>query len=594
MFHLKKKATGNLAGAHSASGLGRREFLMRMGALGAGAAATGFVLNGVAGCSGGGIAGWPISREVYTTAQQQILPVALTSETPPIDPADVALYDQYGYSAWSAGPGLPQEKRTELAPGYEGAPNVARLLSFFSITDKESPAQAIYLGWSAKYGPSSAGLSSAYSATSLSTPQVLDAAVQTINALHRRTAFDFGICLGDAVNNNQFNELRWFIDVLDGKVITPSSGAHAGADTIDYQKPFKAAGLDKTIPWYQVIGNHDQFWLGSAFENAKTKQAHVGSTIFNMKPDPDPGSVNLTGAYMGVVDGSTPLGNIIGAGPQEDFSAPPSVITDPNRRSLATTDSSSRSWMREFLDTSSAPVGHGFTQANVDADFACYSFEPKSTVPLKVIVLDDTCKGEGQRNYALGGMDQARIDWLQSELQKGQDEDKLMIVAAHIPIKPQLSFTDTTPFPFFRASPFTDDALLTLLHGYPNLILWIAGHRHVNTVTAQPDPGGDPTRSFWEVETSSLRDFPQQFRTFDIRRNGDNTISIVITNVDTAVAAGTPAAKARGYAIGDTRVFGATPATIADTTSRAYNAELVKQLSPGMQAKLASSGSPLE
>jgi hypothetical protein len=70
--------------------------------------------------------------------------------------------------------------------------------------------------------------------------------------------------------------------------------------------------------------------------------------------------------------------------------------------------------------------------------------------------------------------------------------------------------------------------------------------------------------------------------------------AIVIINVDTAVAAGTPAAKARGYAIGDARVFGATPATIADTSSRAYNAELVKELTRDMQAKLASFGTPLE
>ncbi len=601
MSHQEKEARRDLVKAYFESTLGRREFLRRMGALGAGAAATSFVLNGVAGCSGSGIAEWPISREVFTTAQQQILPVGLTSETPPINPADVSLYEQYGYSAWRAGPGLPHVKRTELAPGYDGAPNVARLLSFFSITDihitdKESPAQPIYVGWSALYGPSSAGLSAAYSATLLSTTQVLDAAVQTINALHRQAPFDFGISLGDVTNNTQYNELRWFIDILDGRVITPSSGAHAGADTIDYQRPFKAVGLDKAIPWYQVIGNHDQFWMGSAFENSKTLQAHVGSTILNMRSDPDPssGAVNLTGAYMGVVDGSTPFGNVIGAGPQEDFPVPPSVVADANRRSLATSDSSSRNWMREFFKTSSAPVGHGFTQANLDNDFACYCFEPKSNVPLKVIVLDDTCKGEGQRSYALGGLDQPRIDWLKSELQKGQDEDKLTIIAAHIPVKPQLSFTDTRPFPFFRAPAFTDDSLLDVLHGYPNLILWISGHRHVNTVTAQADPGGDPARSFWEVETASLRDFPQQFRTFDIRRNGDNTISIVITNVDTAVTAGSPAAKSRGYAIGDARVFGATPAIIADTASRAYNAELVKQLSPAMQAKLANSGSPIE
>ena len=111
------------------------------------------------------------------------------------------------------------------------------------------------------------GNSSAYSAIILYTTQVLDAAVQTINALHKKAPFDFGIALGDAANNTQYNELRWYIDVLDGKMITPSSGAHQGADTIDYQKPYQAAGLDKSIPWYQAIGNHDQFWMGSSHVN---------------------------------------------------------------------------------------------------------------------------------------------------------------------------------------------------------------------------------------------------------------------------------------------------------------------------------------
>ena len=136
--------------------------------------------------------------------------------------------------------------------------------------------------------------------------------------------------------------------------------------------------------------------------------------------------------------------------------------------------------------------------------------------------------------------------------------------------------------------------MLAKLHDYPNLVLWIAGHRHQNTVTAQPfnaaDGKAQPERSFWEVETASLRDFPQQLRTFELRLNQDGTLSILITNVDPAVAEGSPAARSRAYAVGAARIYGATPATLADTRSRAYNAELVKQLSPAMQAKLANCG----
>ncbi|MGO8691995.1 MAG: TIGR03768 family metallophosphoesterase [Thermoguttaceae bacterium] len=573
---------------------------------------------------GGGLLGttqatqWPIAKNVLTTAQQQILPIALSADTPKVNPAQVPLYEKYGYSAWQAGPGTsysrdpgrrePYDKRSELAPGHAGAAHAARLLTFFAIsdihiTDKESPAQPIYPGWSAAFGPTSRRLDAgSYSPIILSTTQVLDAAVQTINTLHEKSPFDFGISLGDDINNTQYNELRWFIDVLDGKVITPSSGAHAGAGTIDYQKPYKAAGLDKTIPWFQVIGNHDQCWSGIGYENAKLRQAHVGSTILNINPNilTDRNFINETGAYMGVVDGSTPYGTVIGAGPEKNFPVPPTVVADPNRRSLVSSDSTSRNWMREFFTTTSNPVGHGFTQANLDNDFACYSFEPKADLPIKVIVLDDTNKRNDALGsplyYGTGGLDQARLDWLKNELQKGQDEGKLMIIAAHIPIKPQAGLTDSTPIHIFYNKP-AEDELLATLHSYPNLILWIAGHRHVNTVTAQPYNASDlndhPERSFWEVETASLRDFPQQLRTFEIRRNRDNTISILTTDVDPAVTVGSPAAKSRGYAIGVARIFAATPAVLADTTSHAYNAELVKQLSPEMQATIAHYGSPI-
>ena len=62
----------------------------------------------------------------------------------------------------------------------------------------------------------------------------------------------------------------------------PSSGAHLGAGEIDYQKPYQAAGLDRSIPWYQAIGNHDQFWMGSAEVTAQLRKTYVGSHILTI------------------------------------------------------------------------------------------------------------------------------------------------------------------------------------------------------------------------------------------------------------------------------------------------------------------------
>ena len=404
-------------------------------------------------------------------------------------------------------------------------------------------------------------------------------------------------------------------------------GAHRGADSIDYQKPYRAAGLDKSIPWYQTIGNHDQYWCGTLRVDDYARRVLVGNTVIDMA------LVGATafpsfeghGYYMGVIDGTTEYGTLTGYGNDTNM-APPVIAADVHRHALATAKSSSLNWMKEFFKTTSQPKGHGFTKANLDTDFASYSFEPRANLPLKVIVLDDTCKENpyaAQSSYARACLDQTRYEWLVNELNQGQADGKLMIIAAHIPVGPQSNVPDNpagTPadnqkiLPLFLSTvhlgqappnepltPYnvvTDEMLLETLHNYPNLILWIAGHRHINTVTPQPAPAPKgPECGFWEVETSSLRDFPQQFRTFKIVRNSNNTISIFVTDVDPAVQddpaaqPGSPAAKSRGYAIGANRIAAGDPVAFTDNHSHVYNAELVKPLSTEMQAIIANYGS---
>src|ERR1035437_4138637 len=504
--------------------------------------------------------GYPISSEVYTTRLRTIVPDPVTNAT--IYPWEPSKFKENGYGLWHYGPGIDYTNDPSIMQaGYDvsSVKNVASLLSFFTMSDmhvydKESPSQPFYaLGAFNSYESSN---TPAITYTMLYTTHILDAALQTVNALHKQKPFDCGLFLGDAANNSQYNELRSYLDVIDGKFIRPSSGAHAGEEKIAYQKPYRAAGLDKAISWYQAKGSHDNFWFGSELVNNYLRKNYIGEDLLRLGLDildPPYSGFDERTYYMGTVNGSTPYGDIIGAGAVSNTTAI-KVVADPNRHSL-----NMKEWMAEFFDTSSKPTGHGFTRTSIQRDFACYSFEPKSNMPIKVIVLDDTQSENKATRHGNGNgsLDKTRYDWLKRELNQGQSEGKLMIIAAHVPIgvepfssgklgswgpESYIQDTDTGPIA-------TKRTLVATLHKYPNLILWLEGHMHYNLVTPFPSPDTNhPERGFWEVQTPSLRDFPQQFRTFEIVRNSDNTISIIITDVDPAVRDGSPAAMSRFYA----------------------------------------------
>lgn len=528
---------------------------------------------------------YPIDTPAVTTRERMLsFPLTLTPGLEKNELQHVSRYVEFGYGEWSFGSGLPVVERLDLMPaGYLRPANSdkTRLLRFFSfadvhITDKEAPNQLILFQ---QTDPVSFRNTSIYSPVMPYTTQVLDAAVQTVNDLHRRDPFDFGITLGDACNDPMYNATRWFIDVMDGKVITPSSGAHVGADSIDYQMPFQAAGLDSDIPWYMVLGNHDHFFIGSfpldAEPSLGLRESYTADTVWaagspirmedfssfppvfdyrNLRADPL--------YYPGVLDGTTANGDIIHAGSIDDPAfggQAPRVAPDPDRRPLLSSE-----WMDEFFNTTSLPVGHGFnlidrdTGNPEDANFACYSFVPKADIPLKVIILDVTqSSDDGSFDiHGHGYLDKRRLDWLKAELASGQANNQLMIIAAHIPIGVSAigshmewwAGDENTKPGYENAVDLVE--LLNILQGAPNLLMWLAGHRHFNIVKAFPSlDASRPEQGFWQVETSSLRDFPQQFRSYDVYLNSDYTVSIEALNVDVAVAEGTPAAQSRKFAI---------------------------------------------
>jgi metallophosphoesterase (TIGR03768 family) len=533
---------------------------------------------------------YPIDSKVVTTIERTIQRIAVPV-WPAILPSEVSKFQQYGYGNWAYGDGLSYQKRLDLMPPdyyTKEVTNSAILLNFFALTDihltdKESPGEAVV------FGLPPFNIISAYSPIMPYTTHVLDAAIQTVNALHEKKPFDFGISLGDDANNTQYNEVRWFIDIMDGKRINPDSGVKD--DPIpgphnDYQDEYQAAGLNKSIPWYQTLGNHDHFWIGTNPVNDYIRHTLVSDSILKMGNIFAPGGFHQRDYYVGVLDGRTINGDVTGAGPVKGTKEI-TVPSDPHRRSLRREE-----WMTEFFNSTSKPSGHGFNKEDAERGFACYSFEPKPDIPIKVIVLDDTQKDTDPdvHGYGHGSLDQERYEWLVSELDKGQAEGKLMIIACHIPfgVEEPGSFIG-----WWSEAYVTESALIAKLNTYPNFLAWIAGHRHVNKVTAfkSPDPK-HPELGFWEIESSSLREFPEQFRTFEIVRNSDNTLSIFTTNIDPAVKEGSMAATSRSYAIAIQQILDQQK-PILPTGSLSYNAELVKQLTPEMQVKIRNSGIPM-
>jgi len=522
----------------------------------------------------------------YTTVDRTIVPRAVPNgNTVAID--DPANFAKNGFGLWDYGPGIPYTKRTDLMlENYDvsSAVKAANLLRFFiltdvHITDKESPAQAIFF----KDEPSLGGNAvSVYAPVMLYSTHVLNAAVQTINKLHKDEAIDFGLTLGDVSNSAQYNELRWFIDIMDGKTINPDSGGDddpISGPNNDYQDSFDAEGLNSDIPWYAAIGNHDHFWLGSKTIDDQLAATMVGSNILrtgNIITDAD--AMHMDTYSTGVLDGSTLYGTIIGSGIAAEMGEIPTVQADPNRKPITTADI-----IKEYSNSSTLPAGHGFKSANVSN--GCYSFEPKGGLPFKVIVLDNTMDNTDPVPpggiYGFGILNNERYQWLIEQLQAGQNENKLMIIAAHVPIgvAPGTSVGWLPSLPNYTS----ELSLIHKLQDFPNLILWVSGHRHLNQITAFPSTDSKkPENGFWEVETKSLREFPQQFRTIDIVRNNDNTLSIFATNVDPDVTPGSFADISRSYGIASIQIYGLIPPA-PSTGPSIVNAELIVPLSPTMQ-----------
>ncbi len=430
--------------------------------------------------------------------------------------------------------GEPYTVRTELVQAQSDRKNrrlslvLFHHLSGLGIIDEESPLRSEWL--EACDSTVHAGAFRPQESLSL---QVAEALIAQANVVDRSPVtgapVGFAIHTGSAADNAQFNELRWFLDLMDGVPVDPESGAvgYQGVQTESpaeaygdllalAQEAFIPAGLD--YPWYAVAGNHDVLSQGNFPITDRADQVATGAQkIFALGP--------------AAVAQACASGSIFGPGPSAELLNDPEttirgVGADKNRRLLSRSE-----WVREHLKTERepGPLGHGFTLEMADAGRPYYAFEESGVV---FIVLDSA----NPTGFPSGSLDRAQYEWLEEQLTAQssiytadngefvttENADRLMVIVSHHP-----SAVMTNPYPGTDGSPrVLGEEVEALVGRYPNVVLWLAGHTGRNSISAKPSAAGG---GYWEVTTADALDFPMQGRLVEIVDNRDGTLSIFTT-----------------------------------------------------------------
>ncbi|MHA4813901.1 TIGR03767 family metallophosphoesterase [Streptomyces aculeolatus] len=453
-----------------------------------------------------------------------------------------------GYRQLAEGAGWPRVVRAELgAPGARREDTRTALAAFVQLTDLhivdvQTPLRSEYFrehggdGWRPQ--------------EALSVPGAV-ALIERVNSLTggpaTGLALGCAVTTGDNTDNNNGLELEWYLTAMSGGRIVPNSGdprsyegvQNSGVDRYwhpesrlrDADKalgfPLVDGFLEAAIrevaspglhlPWYSTVGNHDLLPGGCyAARQPYFAEYAAGDRKLMTLPESVAGPL-----FDSLRAGTDPRGEAFAEMLRTQRHLMRTVTADERRVPFTSQEYVAAHLQERF--TGAGPVGHGYTEAHRASGELYYDFVLGEAGPGVVgISLDTTDQGGDYR----GSLGTAQLRWLERKLT--QHAGSYVVVFSHHTSK---SMNNTTPDPFRPDDErHTGAELLEVLLAHRNVVAWVNGHSHRNEIT----PHGDAAGGLWEITTASHVDFPQLARVVELADNGDGTLSLFTTLIESA------------------------------------------------------------